>query len=151
MPAISRFVAPDFLALTIGIVVFFVGVLITQRISFLRNYNIPEPVTGGFVAAVALWALYEVFHVEVAFDLTTRDRLLVIFFATVGVNARLSDLAAGGRVGRPDTRVANRPSLLRSTRRPRRRSGARATCNSFATCRWRPRSAHPSAPPQWQG
>ena len=66
MPAISRFVAPDFLALTIGIVVFFVGVLITQRISFLRNYNIPEPVTGGFVAAVALWALYEVFHVEVA-------------------------------------------------------------------------------------
>ena len=98
MPAISRFVAPDFLALTIGIVVFFVGVLITQRISFLRNYNIPEPVTGGFVAAVALWALYEVFHVEVAFDLTTRDRLLVIFFATVGVNARLSDLAAGGRV-----------------------------------------------------
>ena len=43
MPSISRFVAPDFLALTIGIVVFFVGVLITQRISFLRNYNIPEP------------------------------------------------------------------------------------------------------------
>ena len=66
MPAISRFVAPGFLALTIGIVVFFVGVLITQRISFLSNYNIQEPVTGGFVAAVALWALYEVFHVEVA-------------------------------------------------------------------------------------
>ena len=30
--------------------------------------------------------------------MTTRDRLLVIFFATVGVNARLADLAAGGRV-----------------------------------------------------
>lgn len=30
--------------------------------------------------------------------MTTRDRLLVIFFATVGINARLSDLAAGGRV-----------------------------------------------------
>ena len=47
----ANFVAPDFLALTIGIVVFFVGVLITQRVSFLRTYNIPEPVTGGFVAA----------------------------------------------------------------------------------------------------
>ena len=42
MPETSRFVAPDFLALTIGIVVFFVGVLITQRVAFLRSYNIPN-------------------------------------------------------------------------------------------------------------
>ena len=28
---VSRFLAPDFLSLTIGIVVYFVGVLITQR------------------------------------------------------------------------------------------------------------------------
>ena len=94
----TSFVAPDFLALTIGIVVFFVGVLITQRVSFLRTYNIPEPVTGGFVAALAFWAVYEVFGLEIGFEMTTRDRLLVIFFATVGVNARLADLAAGGRV-----------------------------------------------------
>ena len=99
MPEITaRFVAPDFLALTIGIVVFFVGVLITQRASFLRTYNIPEPVTGGFAAALAFWAVYEIFGLEIGFEMTTRDRLLVIFFATVGVNARLKDLAAGGRV-----------------------------------------------------
>ena len=95
---VASFVAPDFLALTVGIVVFFVGVLITQRVSFLRTYNIPEPVTGGFVAALAFWAVYEVFGLEIGFDMTTRDQLLVIFFATVGVNARLADLAAGGRV-----------------------------------------------------
>jgi ESS family glutamate:Na+ symporter len=94
----TSFIAPDFLALTVGIVVFFVGVLITQRVSFLRTYNIPEPVTGGFVAAVAFWAVYEIFGLAIGFDMATRDRLLVIFFATVGVNARLSDLAAGGRV-----------------------------------------------------
>ena len=64
MPETSRFVAPDFLALTIGIVVFFVGVLITQRVSFLRSYNIPEPVTGGFVAALAFWAVYAVFGLD---------------------------------------------------------------------------------------
>ena len=52
---VTRFIAPDFLSLTIGIVVFFIGVLITQRISFLRAYNIPEPVTGGFIAALAFW------------------------------------------------------------------------------------------------
>jgi ESS family glutamate:Na+ symporter len=98
MPETASFVAPDFLALTIGIVVFFVGVLITQRVAFLRSYNIPEPVTGGFVAALAFWAVYEVFGLAIDFEMVTRDRLLVIFFATVGINARLADLASGGRV-----------------------------------------------------
>lgn len=93
-----RLVAPDFLALTIGIVVYFLGVIITRRVGFLRSYNIPEPVTGGFVAALILWGIYKALNVEIAFDMSTRDRLLVIFFATVGVNARLKDLAAGGRV-----------------------------------------------------
>jgi ESS family glutamate:Na+ symporter len=94
----TELVAPDFLALTFGIVVFFVGVLITQRVKVLRRYSIPEPVTGGFVAALVLWAVHALFSVDIGFDLTTRDKLLVIFFATVGVNARLADLAAGGRV-----------------------------------------------------
>jgi ESS family glutamate:Na+ symporter len=97
-PKTTELVAPDFLALTIGIVVFFVGVLITQRVELLRRYSIPEPVTGGFVAALLLWAVHEFLRVDVGFDMTTRDKLLVIFFATVGVNARLADLAAGGRV-----------------------------------------------------
>jgi hypothetical protein len=40
----------DFISLTIGIIVYFVGVLITRRSGFLRRYNIPEPVTGGLAA-----------------------------------------------------------------------------------------------------
>ena len=94
----TEFIAPDFLAVTIGIVVFFVGVLITQRVEFLRRYSIPEPVTGGFVAALILWAAHALFQVDIGFDMTTRDKLLVVFFATVGVNAQLRQLAAGGRV-----------------------------------------------------
>ena len=50
------------------------------------------------LAALALWAVHALFRVDIGFDMTTRDKLLVIFFATVGVNARLADLAAGGRV-----------------------------------------------------
>jgi len=34
-----------------GIVVYFVGVLTTQRPKFLRSFNIPEPVSGGLIAA----------------------------------------------------------------------------------------------------
>ena len=92
-----RFVAPDFLSLTIGIAVYFVGVLINQRVLFLRNFSIPEPVSGGFIAVVIVSLIYFVFKVEINFDLTTRDRLLVIFFASVGINSRLADLLAGGR------------------------------------------------------
>jgi glutamate:Na+ symporter, ESS family len=51
---VSRFLAPDFLSLTIGIVVYFVGVLTTQRVKFLRNFSIPEPVSGGFIAGVVI-------------------------------------------------------------------------------------------------
>lgn len=94
---VSRFLAPDFLSLTIGIVVFFVGVLITQHVKFLRIFSIPEPVSGGFMAAAVISLVYFVFNLEIGFDPTTRDRLLVIFFATVGINARLADLVAGGR------------------------------------------------------
>lgn len=89
--------APDFLTLTLGIVVYLFGALLTRRIAFLRDYNIPEPVTGGFLAALAIWALHAATGFDLIFEMTTRDRLLVIFFATVGVNARLSDLLAGGR------------------------------------------------------
>jgi glutamate:Na+ symporter, ESS family len=77
---VSRFLAPDFLSLTIGIVVYFVGVLTTQRVKFLRNFSIPEPVSGGFIAVAAFSLIYFVFNLEIDFDLTTRDRLLVIFF-----------------------------------------------------------------------
>ena len=94
---VSRFLAPDFLSLTIGIVVYFVGVLITQRVKFLRNFSIPEPVSGGFMAGAVISLVYVVFNLEIDFDLSTRDRLLVIFFAAVGVNTRLADLVAGGR------------------------------------------------------
>lgn len=51
----AEFAAPDFLVLTICIVVFFVGALIPRRIEFLKRYSIPEPVTGGFIAALVLW------------------------------------------------------------------------------------------------
>ena len=94
---VVRFVAPDFLSLTIGIVVYFVGVLITQRVKFLRNFSIPEPVTGGLIAVMVVSLVYFIFNLQIDFDLTTRDRLLVIFFATVGINSRLADLVAGGR------------------------------------------------------
>ena len=88
----------DFPAVTLGIIVFFLGAFLTRRVPFLRNYNIPEPVSGGLAAALVTWAVFVWLNVEITFDLATRDRLLVIFFACIGLNARFSDLVAGGRM-----------------------------------------------------
>ena len=88
----------DFPAVAIGIIVFFLGAFLTRRVSFLKNYNIPEPVSGGLAAALITWIAFSWFNVEIVFDLSTRDELLVVFFVTIGLNARLSDLISGGRM-----------------------------------------------------
>lgn len=94
----SQYEVPGFIAFTLGIVVYFLGAFLTRRVAFLQNYNIPEPVSGGLAAAVITLILYTMFNLEVGFDLETRDLLLVIFFTTIGLNARVADLVAGGRM-----------------------------------------------------
>ena len=87
-----------FITLTLAFVVFFIGVFLTRQVAFLRDYNIPEPVAGGLFAAVFTWAFFALFGQKIIFDIDARDELLVIFFATIGLNARISDLLVGGRL-----------------------------------------------------
>ena len=94
---ITTVTVESFVAYTIGIVVFFLGMRLNRRFAVLRAYNIPEPVTGGLTAALVTLALYAGFGIELSFDLQTRDRLLVYFFTAIGLNARFSDLLSGGR------------------------------------------------------
>ncbi|WP_425499086.1 sodium/glutamate symporter [Hoeflea poritis] len=89
---------PDFPAVTVGIIVFFLGAFLNRRVAFLKNYNIPEPVAGGLAAALLTWMAFAWLDVEISFNLDTRDELLVVFFTTIGLNARFSDLIAGGRM-----------------------------------------------------
>lgn len=86
-----------FAAFTLGMIVYFIGASLTRRIPLLREYNIPEPVSGGLLAALAFWLASVALGRAIAFDLATRDILLVIFFTTIGLNARLAVLASGGR------------------------------------------------------
>ena len=93
----NEYTVDSFLAYTIGILVFFVGVHLNKRVAVLRDYNIPEPVTGGLIAALIVFFFYLIFGIEISYELETRDRLLVYFFTAIGLNARLSDLISGGR------------------------------------------------------
>ncbi|MHA6262781.1 sodium/glutamate symporter [Arenibacterium sp. CAU 1754] len=94
----STLLVPDFVTLTIGMIVFLFGAVLTRRVAFLRNLNIPEPVSGGLAVAVLAWAIFAATGLEIAFELDTRDELLVIFFVTIGLDARISDLISGGRL-----------------------------------------------------
>ena len=86
-----------FLAVTLGIIVVFVGKRINDSLSFLREFSIPEPVTGGLLFSIMFGLVYGLFGVAVEFELAARDFLLVYFFTTIGINASLRDLLAGGR------------------------------------------------------
>lgn len=70
---------PAFIAFTLGMIVYFLGVFLTRNVAFLRNYNIPEPVSGGLVVAVGVWLVFVLSGYEINFDLAARDALLVFF------------------------------------------------------------------------
>ena len=85
----------DFLILSI--VMLFVGMRLTRAVPLLERNYIPPAVTGGLLFSVGA-ALLEYFGgTELDFDMALRDLLLLAFFATVGLNAKLRTLAAGGK------------------------------------------------------
>mgnify|MGYP001827494046 FL=1 len=86
-----------FLSFTLGLVVLFVGKRINDVVGFLREFSIPEPVTGGLIFTVLIAVLYFAAGIEISFDLASRDFLLVYFFTTIGINASLRDLLLGGK------------------------------------------------------
>jgi len=86
-----------FFSITLGIVVLFIGKRVNDAVGFLREFSIPEPVTGGLIASLLIALLYFVGGVEISFELAARDVLLVYFFTTIGINASLKDLLAGGK------------------------------------------------------
>ncbi|MCV6597604.1 MAG: sodium/glutamate symporter, partial [Mangrovicoccus sp.] len=86
-----------FLTTSIAFLVFLIGAELTRKSAVLRDFNIPEPVSGGLVTALMTMAIYVLWGRAVEFDLTARDYFLVMFFTGIGLNAQLSDLARGGK------------------------------------------------------
>ncbi|MEJ2310109.1 MAG: sodium/glutamate symporter [Gammaproteobacteria bacterium] len=87
----------DFIAVTLGIIVLFIGKRVNQIIPLLREFSIPEPVTGGLLVSLLLTLLYFTADIGIEFELGARDMLLVYFFTTIGINASFRDLLRGGK------------------------------------------------------
>ena len=83
--------------LALSILVLWLGNFVERRLPFLSQNNIPSAVSGGLICSVAVALLAVFADVRVNFDLEMRDTLLLVFFSTIGLSAKFSQLAAGGR------------------------------------------------------
>lgn len=76
--------------------VLLLGNRLVATLPLLRQWTIPEPVAGGLVAALLVLGLHSFAHVDVRFDTSLQTPLMLAFFATIGLNANLASLKAGG-------------------------------------------------------
>ncbi len=86
----------SFATFNIAIVVLAIGRWLNRKVTFLREFNIPEPVTSGLLVCILLALIHAISGIEIGFNLLTRDFLLLYFFAAIGLNADIKTLLSGG-------------------------------------------------------
>jgi ESS family glutamate:Na+ symporter len=77
-------------------VVLLLGQALQQRLLPLSRHNVPAPVVGGLLVALAITALRAAGHEPVRFDTTLQAPLMIAFFTAIGFAASLPLLRAGG-------------------------------------------------------
>jgi len=81
----------------VGLVALGAGAVITQKIRGVKKLGMPISVTGGVLVALLVALLRSTAGIEIEFGVEARDALLLVFFTTVGLSAKLSSLKAGGK------------------------------------------------------
>ncbi len=79
-----------------AVIVLLVGKYLVQRVRFLKDFNIPEPVAGGIVAAMVLFAVHHFIGYSINFHKDLQTAFMLIFFASIGLSANFAKLKAGG-------------------------------------------------------
>ena len=83
--------------LIVSIIVLFLGTFLATKVPFLKKYSIPDAVTGGLICSIIVASIFALTDVKITFDTRLRDVLLLIFFSTIGLSAKLRMLVAGGK------------------------------------------------------
>ena len=76
--------------------ILFVGYGVRRALPLLARYNIPAPVIGGLIVALAVWIARANDATLFTFDATLQAPLMIAFFTAVGYGASLSLLKVGG-------------------------------------------------------
>lgn len=86
-----------FETLAFACLVLLLGFFIVKKVSFFREYNIPEPVVGGFVIAVILYILNSTTGLTFSFETSLQTSMMLVFFTSIGLSADFERLKKGGR------------------------------------------------------
>jgi ESS family glutamate:Na+ symporter len=82
----------------VGVLVLFLGKYLNRKIGFLRQFNIPEPVTGGIVASVIFGIVHALFNFDITFSKHYQNIFLVVFFTAIGLKTEFKSIVKGGRL-----------------------------------------------------
>ena len=82
--------------LAVAVGVLYLGGFLKNKVRFLETFCIPAPVVGGIIFAVVSCLLYVFGIVEFTFDETLKNVCMVMFFTSVGFQANIKVLRAGG-------------------------------------------------------
>ncbi|TGP24900.1 MULTISPECIES: sodium/glutamate symporter [unclassified Mesorhizobium] len=88
---------PELATLIIGLIALLAGTRIRQMVPMLKRIDMPNAVIGAMIVALLVLLVQVMFGTEVAFGTKLRDLLLLVFFTTIGLSAKLKALRAGGR------------------------------------------------------
>lgn len=83
--------------LVFAIFLLFLGSYITNRVAFLKKYNIPTPVTGGVILSIVITCIHA-FDIDITFSPELGNVLLLAFYTTIGLSAKFRLLLEGGRL-----------------------------------------------------
>lgn len=75
----------------------FAGYALCRAIPVFRRYNLPEPVVGGLLVALAVWWAHGQQVTLFEMDTTLKTPLMVAFFTTLGINASVRLLRVSGK------------------------------------------------------
>ncbi|OOF48237.1 sodium/glutamate symporter [Rodentibacter trehalosifermentans] len=83
--------------LALASLVLLLGYFLVKRISVLKNFNIPEPVVGGFIVAIALAIWHQIDSTSFTFEKSLQTTMMLVFFSSIGLSANFARLIKGGK------------------------------------------------------
>lgn len=83
--------------LALACLVLLLGYFLVKRVKLLSNFNIPEPVVGGFIVAIVLTVVHEIWGLSFSFDSNLQRTMMLVFFSSIGLSANFARLIKGGK------------------------------------------------------
>lgn len=83
--------------LILATIVLLLGRFLVKRIKFLEDFNIPEPVAGGLVAAAIIYVLNWTMGYSFNIQKELQTACMLMFFTSIGLSADFGRLKEGGK------------------------------------------------------